>query len=533
MYNVMIVDDESIIRKGLLSFVDWEALECEVICEASNGFEAKEKLGSVGIDILITDIKMPGMDGLELSKFVYENYPDIKIIILTAFAEFSYAQSAIKYNVVDFIIKTNPSEKVPEAINKAKALIAIQMEKEDKIRHMEEALYENLSVKREKIIKDIFNGIVINPEIIETTLKEMQIAFSSYFVITYEVGKYWGNEPFTSSDEYNKFIFSVNNFLLLAFKDYRHYTFILKKNLLITVAGMDGDNLSACIHSLLITCNEILEFVDSLMKLNLTIGISDMHKSPFELPIAYGEALAAYSSSFFSGSNISLFSSKSEIHSSGKPIETHKYNDEILKNIQKADINAACSCLSELFSQYKERESSVERIKVSSMFLCSLCYRLLINYKFDISEYGEMESKIYNQIQESKSMQSLFTILTGAIKAVSDIIAANEKQCNYLVKEVNNYIHENYNKDINLQSISDYLHVNSSYLSRLYKKCTNESIIDMLNRLRIEKAKSLLTDPGKKIFEVASEVGIEDATYFTHVFTKYVGVSPKEFKARI
>lgn len=532
MYNVMIVDDEPVIRKGLLCFVNWEALDCSVIYEASNGIEAKEKLGSNDIDILITDIKMPGMDGIELSKYVYENYPDIKVIVLTAFADFSYSQSAIKYNVVDFIVKTDPSGKVPEAVNKAKALIVQKIKKEEKIKLMEEAMSKNLSEMCEKFIKDILNGIIINPEIINSQFKESKISLNNYFIITYEINSLLEEDSSPSPNEHNKFIFSIKNFLSLAFKDYQHYTFIMNKNLLVTVVTMNENNPSICTQTLLITCNEILGLVGSFMKFNLSIGISGMHTLPLEMPLAYNEAQVAHSSNFFNDNNISIYTSKSGIRSGNKSIETHKYNDEILNNIQKGNVEAANSCLLELFDQYRVKENSVEQIKVSSMLLCSLCYRLLANYKLDIPEFEERESGIYKQIQESKSIQNLSNILTRVIKTISEIITSNGKQYNCLVKEVNKYIRDNYNKDISLQSISDYIHVNSSYLSRLYKKETDESIIDVLNKLRIEKAKNLLLDPGKKIFEVASEVGIEDAAYFTHVFTKYTGISPKEFKAR-
>lgn len=118
MYNVMIVDDEPVIKKGLQCFIDWSLLHCEVSCEASNGMEAVELLGYYEIDIIVTDVRMPGMDGLALSDYVHRNFPQIKVIILTAFADFSYAQTAIQYEVVDFVIKTNPTEQIPGPLKK-------------------------------------------------------------------------------------------------------------------------------------------------------------------------------------------------------------------------------------------------------------------------------------------------------------------------------------------------------------------------------------------------------------------------------
>ena len=187
MYNIMIVDDEPVLRKGLLSFVDWESLGCKVVCEASDGVDAKQKLNCGNIDIVITDIKMPCMDGIELSKYIYENFPGIKVIILTAFADFSYAQSAIKYNVVDFVIKTNPTEKIPEAVIKAKKLIIHQREKEDNLKQLESKLSNSMSEISENFFKDIINGIVIDKDIINSKTKEYSIILDNYFVVAYEV----------------------------------------------------------------------------------------------------------------------------------------------------------------------------------------------------------------------------------------------------------------------------------------------------------------------------------------------------------
>ena len=531
MYNVMIVDDEPVIRKGLLSFINWESLDCRVICEASNGIEAKQKLNANNIDIVITDIRMPGLDGIELTKYIYGNYPDIKIIILTAYADFSYAQSAIKHNVVDFIIKTNPTEKIPEAVNRAKELIIKQKQKEEKLKLMEEAMSENLVEIREKFIKDIFNRIIINPEVISSKLREFEIILDNYYIAAFEINYIADDSSSNFPEEQNKFIFSVKNFLSLAFKDYRHYTFMMNKDMIISVITFKAINPSVCTQSLLLMCNEILVMVDSFMKFTISIGISGMHTSPLELAQAYNESQEALSGNFYCDNNVSVFTLKTGARVGNKFIEIHKYIEEISGSLQQGYLDKALSTLLTLFDEYRGNKEPIEQVKVSCMLLCSLCFRLLANYKLDLTEHPESEAEIYKQIQDSKSIQNLYNILCNVIKSTSELITTNEKQYNYLVKEVNRYIRDNYCKDISLQSIADFVHVNSSYLSRLYKKETDESIIDTLNKYRIEIAKKFLKNPAKRIFEIAADVGIPDPAYFTHVFIKYTGISPKEFKS--
>lgn len=531
MYKVIVVDDEPVIRQGMLCFINWESLSCTIVYEAGNGIEANEYIKSNPVDIIIADIKMPGMDGIELAKNIYEQYPNIKVIILTAFADFSYAQQAIKYNVVDFVIKTNPSEKIPEAIQKAKELIESEKDRERKLEMLKSKINDNISEISEKFLKDIINGIVINPSVIAGKVKELDIKLDNYFLIAYEINKSSEETTDDSIEEHNKFIFSVKNFLSLAFKDYYHYTIIMNKNMLITIVSFSNYSSSKCTQSLLMTCNEILSMADGFMKLTINIGISSVHKHISELPKAYSEANEALAGSFYNDNQVSVYLAQSNMHISTKVINIHEYADKIVSNIQNGNYSGAISFLLELFDKYRKNKEPIENIKVSSLLICSQCFRILGNYKLNIQDYMSNETNVYKLIQDSKSINALSPIICNVIKSTSNIITDNEKQYNYLVREVNRYIRDNYSTNIGLQSIADFVHVNSSYLSRLYKKETGVSIIDSINKYRIEMAKKLLKDPANKIFEVAVSVGIEDATYFTHVFTKYVGMSPKEYKS--
>lgn len=123
MYKVILADDEPIMRRALQSLIDWKGLECEIAGVAENGYEALELLEKKRVDIVITDIRMPGADGIDISKYIWENKLQIKVILLTAYADFSYAQSAIKYNVMEYVIKTGSFEELICAVEKCKAIM--------------------------------------------------------------------------------------------------------------------------------------------------------------------------------------------------------------------------------------------------------------------------------------------------------------------------------------------------------------------------------------------------------------------------
>ena len=129
IFHLMIVDDETTIRKGLTQVVNWEAIDCIIQDTASDGLEAIEKLKENPVDIIITDIRMPESDGLDLAKYVMEHYPEIKVIILTGYADFEYAKTAIKYNVSDFLLKPISIEQVVASVQSAQKKIIASRQK--------------------------------------------------------------------------------------------------------------------------------------------------------------------------------------------------------------------------------------------------------------------------------------------------------------------------------------------------------------------------------------------------------------------
>lgn len=526
MYNVMIVDDEPVIKKGLKCFVDWATLQCEVICEASNGIEAVEMLGHNDIDIIVTDIRMPGMDGLALSDYVHQNFPQIKVIILTAFADFSYAQTAIQYEVVDFVVKTNPTEKIPGAIEKATRLLEKENEQKQKLRLLESKINDHLSEISEKFLKEAAHGLISDEASLLSRSRELGLHLENYFGVHLEVEDTLGSPP---TNEYHRFLASIRQFLALAFEERPTYIMAMEKNTLLAIVSMGDGNAAVSTQALLTICNEILAMAENFRRYHLNIGISLMHRDVQTLSIAYREAREALQGSFYSDNYVAVYMPHtSQTLTPGAP--PHHTAERIAEYLQQGQNDLAIDQLERLLESYRNIKEPIENVKVACLLIGSYCFRLLSASHPFAPELDESQSAVYKQIQESKSIQLLADILKRLIRSCSRAVAFNDKQPNYIVIECQKYIKEHYNQNLNLQIIADHIHINSSYLSRLYKKVTNESIIDAINKYRIEMAKKLLRNPASKVFEVAEAVGIETPAYFTHVFSKYTGMSPKEYK---
>ncbi|KGE17094.1 response regulator [Paenibacillus wynnii] len=531
MYNVMIVDDEPVIKKGLQCFIDWSVLHCEVICEASNGIEAIELLGYYEVDIIVTDIRMPGMDGLALSDYVHQHFPQIKVIILTAFADFSYAQTAIQHEVVDFVVKTNPTEQIPRAIEKAILLLEKEREQQQKVKQLESKINDNLSEISEKFLKEAVYGLISDEADLLGRSRELGLQLENYFGVYMEV-KYMpgphGNAGVGAND-YHRSLASIRQFLVLAFGERPSYIMAMEKNTLLALVSIDDGNAAASTQALLTISNEILAMSDNFRQYYINIGISLMHRDVLTLSNAYLEAREALQGSFYNDNYVAVY-----MPHTNRPLAPgatpHHAAEQITEQLKHGQSEQAIYRLEQLLEDYRSIKEPIENVKVACLLISSNCFRLVTASQILATEMDESQSVVYKQIQESRSIQLLADILKRLIQSCSKAVALHDKQPNYIVIECQKYIRENYNQNLSLQIIADHIHINSSYLSRLYKKVTGESIIDVINKYRIEMAKKLLRNPTSKVFEVAEAVGIETPAYFTHVFSKYTGMSPKEYK---
>lgn len=533
MYKVMIVDDEAVIRKGLICFIDWHALDCEVVCEAGDGLEAVQLLSMHHVDIIVTDIRMAGMDGIELTRFVYENDPHIKVILLTAFADFSYAQSAIQYQAVDFVVKTNPSEKIPDAVRKAKQLLLKEKDRERKLIQLENMVKDSRSEVREKFLKDALCGIVTDKAALLNGVRELGVQLADYFIVHVEIHEDSALRETDrgASEDFHKFADAIQQYLSLAFQADPHDMLVLNPNSLSAIVSYPGRRSDDCIRTLAATCNEILLMAESFMRFSVSIGISGMHRDVTTLASAYAESCQAMEGSFYNENHVSVYAPRSE---HVPAIEDRPYNvaQQVNECLQAGQYDTAIQRLNQWMEKYRRAKEPVQNIRAACLLIGTYCFKLLETGQPAASIQAGDESSLYKQIQESKSIHSLLHIVEKLIVELSDVLSSDRPH-NYIVIETQKFIRENFNRNLTLQIIADHIHVNSSYLSRLYRRETGESIVDAINKHRIEIAKRLLKDPFKKVSEVASAVGIDTPAYFTHVFTKYTGVSPKKYKANL
>lgn len=493
-FKLLIVDDESTMRKGIAEFMNWNSIDCEVAGTASDGLEAIAFLKNHEVDIIITDIKMPEADGLDVAKYVFENCPEKKVILLTGYADFEYAKTAIQYNVSAFILKPTNKKELFEAV------LATQNQLVTSQHYFHIAREEHAFLKEQFLQK--LTDQPYQPAFDEK-LKEFDIRLDSYYTAAFRLIPYHDDiaalKKIIIGEQENVYCYRYNN-------------------LIITIYFFDD------LDKILQNCNEIESIMRTLDSTEFSAGISRFHNAPSTFSQAVSEAIQALTLTFYAKNNISLFLEEKTQGcdlTAENSLDLFQFENLLLDwQFQNAEI-----LLRNLFVKFKRDFVNAQDVKNICAQIFYICSRITIK-----KELAALPSDYLNTIHSANDIftleQTVMDIFHEIKLSLSDTVTTQQQLTEKAIK----YIEENIAFDLSLEQIAEHLHISASHLSRTFKKATAISLTDYINKTRIHKAKELLRSTDIYIYTISEMVGYHDATYFSSLFKKLVGVSPSEYR---
>lgn len=514
MIKVMVIDDEAKIRKGLMGYIDWTSLDCNVVKDFENGRLAIDYLADHPVDLIISDIKMPGADGLEVSKFIHHHAPNTRIILYTGYSDFNYAQTAIAFGVADFIVKPSSMEEIMRILKKNIEKIKKQQEKDRHLNTLENQLENVQEYRKQSYIKKFIVGEDVDRQTVKKALEAYNSNMESYCLLLYQIKR-------------KKTIFhhQTLQFINLSLSDFNQYTFTLNQSTYGTLVFFDKPSQKNPIRVLEAKCNEINDFVIHYIKGSIFIGLSDIHYSLEEAPVAYTEAQRCLDYSFYGDNPLILY--RQLKNTKNNPTYVAYNLEKISQYLVKGDATQSTTTITSMLKIMADNREPVDYIKSMGVAIYTVAMSVVKKHNLTFSDIFS-EEEPYRAILEAECIDDLIDTLNDMVNTIIHYLSIGNN--NYIIKQAMNYIHNHYNTPIKLQNIADHIHINSSYLSRLFKDKTNQTITQTLRDIRIEKAKVLLKDYTNKTYDVASMVGFDDAAYFSYVFKKETGYSPSQYK---
>ncbi len=516
------VDDEENIRKALINSVNWEELGFEIVGEASNGIEALELIEQLSPDLLVSDIKMPLMGGIELARAVREMSPNIQMVFLSGYDHFKFAKEAIRYNIMEYLLKPiSPKEIIKEFTN-----IREQMDKKfgeilDVDNHLD-ILKEIQTLKKDLLFTNLLHRN-INQEQVGKSFQDIEVSVPSVApegsIFAVCVVKCEEASSAVQSETDIKRLLNISN---IVSKKYFNCECLIHKNYVVICMC---DTESAIKKYMRILTKDIVLSAKRVMNMQVYIGQSENFANIMQLSNAFFEGREAVASIEKTDEHIVAYGDILRAH---QGFSITDMVVELESKIKHFSTNEVKEALDEIFSYINE-----SKVSPADFGMCILELQLMLNRA---RRYLEDDSNATFEVLEaftfSKSRQKIENDIRAVAIRISESISNQRKKAvDSLSENAVSIIKKEFaNSEISLNMLSERLHCSPNYLSGLIKKNIGKSFVDILTETRMIKAKEILISTNKKIMEISEEVGYSDQHYFSYSFKKYFNQSPNQMR---
>lgn len=510
MIKVLIVDDESIIRSGLKQVIPWEINGFSVVGTAQNGIDAYMICTSSHVDLIISDIKMPKMDGLQLLEKVHTNFPNIVFIMISGHDEFIYAQKALNLGASAYILKPLDPDEILIVLRKIKATISLR---------------DNLIISN--LMRDNLLGSY-QAELYASYTDLLESINTAHFcVIT------------ILCDNFN---YIINAYSKIDINDYiKSFHQIVKnagQNSTIEISPamiclcFFGDQKEDVINKAKLFAGSILNILTNELSKHFSIGIGNTHKGLFDINLSYIESLKALNLKYIKGGE-NIFSFKeNQDNGSSYFYPLLKYEDKIINNMLCSNKESIKNILSDVLSQASNLKITISNIKLFIQNIIYKAFNSLLDADIQITDIIENPDQTISFILENSEIEQMFESLFQFLLRILDLLSPRlNVQARSIIQKVKMYVEENYNNSkLSLVIIARYVNLHPAYLSTFFSKYEKTNLIDYLTSVRIEKAKFLIKHSSNKISNISSMVGYQNSTYFSTLFKKMTGYTPSEYR---
>ena len=533
MYRILLVDDEILVRDAIKENIDWEGLGCELTGICENGQQAAEFVKQHPVDIVLTDILMPYMDGMELSHFLHDNYPDIVIVIFSGFGEFEYAKKAIQYNVSEYLLKPVTAMELTEVINKMKDKVDQRRKEKAKMERLTRAsenYRKNAQIIRSKAIEAVVNCTVdVKTGMEQLEAMGIELTEGSCRVAIFDIDIY--------SDIYQVDTVKRQESALMAFVLYNISDEIVKREQA-GIAYQEGGN-HVCIlfqekwgrdlnGKTKEICREIQQKMQEVMGISVSVGIGKWVRRTEQLLISHDTAEKAIQYRYLLGEGLLL---DMEEMKPEQNISLEKYLNDLSEAIKAGAQENAEKAMGDIEEAVKGAMVEKSRACMYLQQVIRTIDRICEDVSADMEKILKGRDMLLQQVTEQKSFGRACDVVREYVmkmfKMLTDMNSSSgQRQARMAVE----YIQKNYmNPNLSLNDICSYLNISTSYFSTIFKEMTGETITEVLIRTRMEKAKELLENTTMKNYEIAEKVGFSDPHYFGISFKKMTGITPTEY----
>ncbi|WP_413375733.1 response regulator [Paenibacillus taichungensis] len=526
MYRVLLVDDEEDVREGLVVEVDWEALDLRIVGLAENGREALEMAERVEPDIVVTDISMPFMDGLELAKRLRERNPLVKVVILTGYDEFDYARQAVSLSVDEYLLKPFSAGHLTELLTRLRAQMAAEVAEREDVQQLRDHYYTSLPLLQADLMATLLHRQK-SPQYIHGKAKQCGLDLH---------GERYGVSVLTlhmdgdQSEDAELKQFAALNIAAEVWTEHgAGHAFMHQETIVLLYVdrwgGEDGEKRQQQ------ALENVMRSINHYLRIPATVGSGSIVNTLAGVKHAYEDALLALDYRLVPGTDPLIYIADVERQTAGK-LRFDELKQQTLTRCLKAGTQAELEDALEIIF----REITVEHGRSDiQLYLIEV----LTNVWKAAQASGEAMEDIFGagfQLYADLFRLPGLSEAQGKVREVCLLVQhriASGRQHVYkdIVEQALSFTKEHYAEpDLSIQKVCGHLHISSGYFCGIFKKEVQLTFLQYLMQIRMEAAKELLRSTEMKSFEIAGQVGFAEPNYFSFCFKKHIGVSPKEYR---
>lgn len=541
MYTILVVDDEAIVCQGIKEYLELSDLNITQVLTASNGYEALDYLRIEPIDLVLTDIQMDGMNGIELMESILSEKPDIPVVVISAYDEFEYAQKCIRLGARDYLIKPVQLSQLTKVVG---AELSNRHEKYKRL--LEESIKLKFSMTgmlslRSYILNEVIVGTLDKADDYLFIFEQIGLKFEGPYYLLLVTELSWGRtgaerEAILKLRDRNLLKYATVNIIEETLADWNAVAFYGQGNQIITILQFSeadyAERSQENVAKMNLIGKTIVTNIQSYLHLEAVVGISPLRFGLHKLPESYRDSAKAVKWHALYDTHRVFYAEDFSMREASIQVNWQEKTEQLAQKIRtgkslegiQEDIQRFISDISPVF----DSNDSTAGIPLSIAYRV---YTVLLEMKETIGDkYKELDPIVYFRfpLTGSEIKNRLYTFLVEAAELIHASLADHDQA---IVQQSIEYIRWNFrNKGLKIQDIADHVHLSPNYLSYLFKQIVAETVWEFVTRLRLEEARHLLINTPKKRYEIADEVGYESPEHFSRVFKRYYGESPNSVR---
>ncbi|MDL4840682.1 response regulator [Aquibacillus rhizosphaerae] len=509
MKKVFLVDDEKVIREGIGKSINWKKEGFEYCGDAPDGEIALPLIEKSKPDIVITDIKMPFMDGLQLSRILRDKLPDLKIIILSGHDEFEYAREAMRAQVSEYCLKPVTAFDLLEILHKVSDQIDIEEWEKKQLTDLKNQALENASLTKNHFLGELCEGSHSTASAIKKASElGIDLLSSYYYVLIIE------SELRESA--------SINSIAA------NHSCLVFKRKSKETVFIMKSESKQQLESEIEQIRKQLLLEPDSI-----SFGLGKIKNRIQAIAESFDEASKEKNFSSNITKKYNVNNTEVDIKSNK---DIHQFNRNDLIHFLKFGEKSNITNFSQNYSSY---------LKSANIRTPFFIYYFLMDFTITVTHYIKEQdngsvsvlneiSQLETQVSWIKDYEEIISYMEKMLHTVIEFREQVNSKFGVIIQKTKDYIHDHYHDhELSLQLVAKKVNVSASYLSHMFSQETGQTLIEYLTKTRIERAKEFLKTTNDKTYEIAHKVGYSDSHYFCHSFKKMTGMTTKEFKSHV